>query len=59
MGVGVVRLALVGLERARLERRVSGRPGADGALGPGVVVVRLVVEVGCGVEGVRRRDWVG
>ena len=47
--------------RERFERRVSWRPGAEGADGvvavEGVRVVRLVVEVGWAVEGTRRRDW--
>ena len=47
--------------RERFERRVSGRPGAEGAVwwreGEVEVVVRFVVEVGWVVEGVMRRDW--
>lgn len=50
----------VGVVGEGWERRGSGRPGAEGALGWGVVVVvvRLVVEVGWVVEGVMRRDWL-
>ena len=53
VGVGLVRGDWV-------ERRGSGRPGAEGAPEEeGCVVVRLVVEVGWEAEGVMRRDWWG
>ena len=42
----------------RLERRVSGRPGADGAVVELVEwVVRFVVEDGCAGRGAIRRDY--
>ena len=42
----------------RLERRVSGRPGADGAVVELVDwVVRFVVEDGCAGRGAIRRDY--
>ena len=42
----------------RLERRVSGRPGAEGAVAELVEwVVRFVVEDGCAGRGAIRRDY--
>lgn len=44
----------------REERRVSGRPGAEGAVRVVVErVVRFVVLVGWEGVGMRRRDWKG
>ena len=42
----------------RVERRVSGNPGADGAVVEDVEwVVRLLVDFGCDGRGAIRRDW--
>lgn len=59
VGTGVEFVVVVEEEGwAREKRRVSGRPGAEGAEGWAEEwVVRFVVVVGCGVEGMWRRDW--
>ena len=50
-GSPAVSLGTVGVEES-LERKVSGRPGAEGA-----DVACLLVEDGCDADGMIRRDW--
>lgn len=59
-GTGVVFDSGVEGDGERVERRVSGRPGAEGAVVELVeCVVRLLADVGCAGRGAIRRDYEG